>query len=173
MPATTHIAGMVDLEKIQARFLQSYAKEGVIAPALKAAGIDRITLAEWRLDEDFEAAMVMALEDAVDTAEVEMRHRAIHGTVRILFHQGVPIWKRDPSTGEVILDDNFDPIAYTENERSDSLLLAYMKANRSKYRDNGKTALEHTGAGGAPLSIITEYILPDGKTASDYEQPAT
>ena len=165
------LANMVNQSEIQARFLRSYARHGVVGPALRETDIPRSELDMWRQDEEFEARMAAALEEAVDEAEVELRRRAVHGTVRLLFHQGSPIWKRDPSTGEVLLDDNFDPIAYTENERSDTLLQFYLKANRAKYADKSKVELG--GPGGAPLTIVTQYVLPNGKTEADYDAAAS
>lgn len=165
------LATMVNPDEIQARFLRSFAKHGVVGPALREVDVDRATLDLWRQDDAFEARMAEALEDAVDEAEAELRRRAVHGTVRLLFHQGSPIWKRDPATGEVLLDDNFEPIAYTENERSDALLALYMKANRTKYADKSKVELG--GPGGAPLQVITQYVLPNGKTEADYDAAAS
>lgn len=166
-----HVGSMVNPTPIQARFLRSFAKHGVVGPAIREADIERATLDTWRQDEEFEALMAQALEEAVDEAEVELRRRAVHGTVRLLFHQGSPIWKRDPTTGEVLTDDNFDPIAYTENERSDALLQFYLKANRAKYADKSKVELG--GPGGAPLQVITQYVLPNGKTEADYDAAAS
>lgn len=150
----------------QKLFLQAFAKRGIIREGLEAAGIDRAILRSWEEDEEFIQRMADAREDAVDNAEGELVRRAVEGTVNILFHQGVPIWRRDPTTGEILLDDDFNPIPYCEREYSDSLLALYMKANRRKYGD--KSSVEVSGPGGAPLNIVTTYVLPDGKTEADY-----
>lgn len=147
-------------------FLKAYAKRGIIREGLEAAGIDRALLRQWEEDEDFQARMADAREDAVDSAEGELVRRAVEGNVNILFHAGAPIWMRDPATGEVLLDDDFNPIPYCEREYSDSLLALYLKANRRKYGD--KSSVELSGPGGSPLNIVTTYVLPDGKTEEDY-----
>jgi len=160
-------------DKLLRSFLRHYAKKGAVGPSLVAAGATRDDLRRWQEGvEGFEGMLRDSHEDAVDEAVAELRLRAVHGRDSILFHGGTPIWRRDPRTGDVLLDDNFEPIAYTENERSDSLLALYVKAHRAEYREKGSVELSGPGGSSIPVAIMTEFVLPDGKSMEDYEQPA-
>lgn len=157
--------------RLQEAFLAFYARKGAIGPALRAAGATRSDLRRWReADDGFNGRMRDALDDAVDEAVEELRLRAVHGRDSLLFHAGQPVWRRDPRTGEVLLDDNFEPVAYTENERSDTLLALYVKAHRQEFREKGSVEVSGPNGGGIPLTIVTEYVLPEGKTVEDYER---
>lgn len=159
-----------DLRKM--KFLETYALTGVVQPACDAADISRSTYKLWRReDEDFAVACEEAYQSAVDTAEVALRDRAVGGIDEPVLYKGEPIWKRNPDTGAILLDDDFSPIPFTITKRSDRLLEVYMKANRAQYRDKG--ALEITGRDGGPLKnhIEITYVLPDGKTVEDYDDP--
>ena len=135
---------LVEVKKL--KFLEAYAVTGVIGPAVKAADISRSTYYNWiRDDEAFDLAVKMAFEDAVDIAESAVVNRGVEGIEEPVFYKGEPIWKRDPETGSILTDDDFNPIPFTVNKTSDRLLEFYLAANRKKY--NAKQALEITGPG--------------------------
>ncbi len=154
----------MDTELMDARkvcFLETYARTGIIQPACDAADISRTTYKNWRNhDDDFDVACDDALQAAVDVAEGELRRRGVEGVSEPVMWHGEPIWRRDPVTGEVLLDDDFNPIPYTRYARSDRLLEVYLKAHRAQYRD--RSGLELTGADGGPVAttINVVYVKP-------------
>lgn len=126
------------------------ARHGTQRMAAKAAGVCRSTISNWLAeDEDFRKAMHDAKEDHVDTALEAIYERGVVGDEQLVFHQGEPIAKRDPDTGEKMLDDDFEVIYWTRTVKSDQLLLAFAKAHRQEYRDKGELAL--TGPDGGPV----------------------
>ncbi|KFH18415.1 hypothetical protein ELZ19_06790 [Brucella abortus] len=175
---------VLDTELMDARktaFLEAYARTGVIGDGCRAAGVSRSTYKRWRYgskatgeepDEEFDRACQDALDCAVDDAELELRRRAVEGVEEVMTYRGEPVWRRDPATGEVLLDDDFNPIPFTISRRSDKLLEVYVKAHRAQYRDKG--SLELGGMGGGPIeqAVTVRYVLPDGRSMEDYEQPA-
>ncbi len=154
----------------KARFLACYARIGVIGPACEASGIGRSTYKHWRKeDEDFDGACDLAFQEAVDMAELELRRRAIDGIDDVVMYKGEPVWRRHPDTGDLLLDDDFEPMPFVETRYSDRLLEVYVKAHRHIYRE--RSALELGGIGGKPIEVQTTYVLPDGKTVEDYDRP--
>lgn len=151
-------------------FIENYALHGVVTVACAAASISRSCYYQWcENDEDFAIACEDARECAVDLAEFELRNRAVDGVEEPVLFKGEPVWRRDPVTADVLLDDDFNPIPFTINRRSDRLLEVYMKANRNQYRDKG--SLEVTGKDGGAIETQFEvtYVLPSGKTEEDYK----
>ena len=148
----------------QSAFLQAYSLSGVIGTACQAVSVSRSTVRKWREDdEQFEERFQDAFENAIDPVEEELRKRAMLGFEKPVIYQGVPMWRRDPLTGEVLLDDNFEPIPLTEPVQNNDLLKLYIAANRGKY--NPKTTLEHQGPGGTsllPRTIDVQFVKADG-----------
>lgn len=165
---------VLDTELMGARktgFLEAYALTGVIGPACDAVGISRSCYQRWRREDgDFDAACADAFDAAVDAAELELRTRGVEGVEEVVLYKGEPVWRRDPHTGHVLLDDEFNPIPFTIHRRSDRLLEVYAKAHRPVYRE--KSGVELTGKDGMPLvtDITVKYVLPDGRTAADYDE---
>ena len=89
-----------------------------------------------------------------------------------MYFKGEPVPKRNLLTGEPEVDDDFNPIYYTRNVKSDALLQFFLKSKRAEFRD--KTELAVTGPDGGPVQtdakVTWEYIMPDGKTMQDYSQ---
>lgn len=160
-------------ERRKGLFIKGYGKRGVIVDGLRAAMIGRSTYVVWmRDDEQFADEAAAALEDSIDEAEGELRTRGVEGDEVPVLYKGEPVWKRNVD-GSLVLDDNFEPIPYTENRKSDKLLEVYVKANRAKYRDQGKISTELLGPDGKalpPPDIKVSFVLPDGKTMADYEK---
>src|SRR5207253_10921663 len=97
-----------------AKFLASFAEQGIVAVACRAAGVSRKTLYQRRTtDEQFKAAFDHAELDAADALEAEAVRRATQGTRRVKFDKdGEPL--------------QFEGKTYIEHEYSDHLLLALL-----------------------------------------------
>lgn len=150
-------------EKRKRNFLEVYAQVGEIQPACNAATISRTTYQRWcKEDEEFAQACVDAKLASVDAAVVELRTRGVEGVEEVVLYKGEPVWKRDPDTGDIMLDDELRPVPFTRRVRSDRLLEVYVKAHRREYRDKGELAL--TGADGGPVnhSIEVTFVDSDG-----------
>jgi len=160
------------LQARQMRALDGMRAKGTNAAAAKAAGVSYSTISRWKAeDPDFFTAMYHAHEEHVDEAVEELHERAVVGDEQLVYYKGEPVPKRNPTTGEPMLDDDFNVIYYTRKVKSDPLLQFYLKSKRAEFRD--KTELAVTGPDGGPVQTDTkvtwEYILPDGKTAEDYQ----
>jgi len=155
----------------KAKFLEAYCGLGIIGPCCTAADISRSTYNNWRdADEIFDAACDEAYLVAIELAEMELRARAVDGIEEPVLYKGEPVWKRDPATGNILLDDEtFDPIPFTTIRKSDDLLKFFIKGHMENYREKG--SLEVTGKGGKDLNtpLTIQYVLPDGKTMEDYD----
>ena len=146
------------------RFLRAFKKYGVIGPACEYADVCRDTVSRWRKkDLDFAKAMQNAFEFAVDEAEAELRKRGLHGWDEPVLYKGEPIFKRDPTTGDYLLDDDFNPIPYTINKRSDRLLEVYTRSHRPQYKERSEVAL--TGPTGGPVegNITVTFVDSNGE----------
>lgn len=98
-------------------FLAALASDGSVKTASLAAGIDRQTAYNHRQkDEQFAAGWDSAVEEAVEAMEAEAFRRAVKGTEKPVFHQGV-------ECGRI-------------REFSDTLLIFMIKAGKpAKYRE--------------------------------------
>lgn len=152
------------------KFLEAFAKTGIVAPALKTAKIGgRSTLSRWLLDdEDFRTLYKEAAEEAADIIELELRTRAIQGIDELVMYRGEPVWRRN-ADGQVQLDDDFNPIPLTVSRKSDRLLEAHIKAHNARYRD--KTDITLMGEGGGPvkgaLTVTFVKALGNGSEGKD------
>lgn len=153
------------MDKTQRKFLKEFAHHGVAQKALDYAKAPRSHLRKWMDDEKFVEAYQDAQDAANDAAELELRERAM-GYYDILLHKGEPVWKRDPQTGDILLDDDFNPIPYTVKKRSDRLLEVYAKAKLPAFKEKSTVELE----GRLNTNIEVSYVLPEGKTYEDYEK---
>ncbi len=155
------------------KFLEGYVTTGIIQTGLDAADVSRSSYKYWReKDPDFVAACDDAYQAAVDAGELELRTRAVDGVEEIMTYKGEPIWRHNPETLELVLDDDFEPVPFTVFKRSDKLLEVYVKGHRQNYRD--KQSVEVTGAGGGAIEtrIIVEFVDPprqegDGAAGDD------
>lgn len=153
-------------------FLADYREHGVMGPAAKVCGVSRRTILEWRkADPEFDAACDDAFQCAVDIAEQELRRRGVEGSQDIVLYKGEVVWRKDPVTGELLLDDDFEPMPMVIQRDHDRLLEVYTRSHRTIYKERTEVAI--TGKDGEAFpGIVVEYVLPEGKTAADYEQTA-
>ena len=149
-------------------FLKAYAECAVLAPALKAVGATRADLREWRKDAEFESRLGESYEDAIDDAEFELRRRGVHGWEEPVLYKGEPVWRRDPDTGDLLLDDNFEPIPFTVRKHSDKLLEVYLRSHRTAYKERSEVAITGPQGGRVEQDITVRYVLPEGKAKGDY-----
>lgn len=112
-------------------FLDALAATGNVSRAMKAAGIPRRTLYDWRdASKEFAVAWDGALDRASGVLEDEALRRAVTGTLK-------PVYQGGERVGTI-------------REFSDTLLIFLLKGLKpQKYRER----FEHTGAGGGPLIV--------------------
>ncbi|CUK12092.1 Uncharacterised protein [Achromobacter sp. 2789STDY5608615] len=118
-------------------FLAALAETGNVSRAAKAIDVARITVYEWRdEDEEFAAAWEKAKRIGMGLLEDEVLRRAHDGTEKPVFHQGLQCG--------------------TIREYSDTLAIFLLKAHDPKYRE--KTGLELTGANGGPVQMSDSQV---------------
>lgn len=146
--------------------LLALAETANIRESCRIAGVDRSSFYDRRNnDPAFAGAVTRAMDDAIDSLELEARRRAREGVRRVRFHQGqpilVPVYSPD---GSVAKDTEGKEIRvpYVEHEYSDTLMIFLLKAHRpDKYRDRH----EVTGPAGGPVLIRAIEIVPPQEAA--------
>lgn len=119
----------------QDAFLEDFARHGIIAKACKTAGIERMTVYQWKEhSETFLLRFNQAFEDAKDNIRAEIYRRA---------HDG---YEEDVLVGGKV---------HTIRKVSDTLLIFHAKMLMPEYRD--KQQVELTGKDGTPLVIETQW----------------
>lgn len=123
----------------KARFLESYARRGVLIRAAEEAGITRTTIRDWlKKDPDFAEKFAAAKEEATERLLAEARRRAEEGTTKPVFYQGV-------ECGQI-------------REYSDTLLIFLLKGLMPEtFRERFDARL--SGHDGGPLRIVEEVII--------------
>ena len=150
-------------------FLAALAEHGVLTMAAEAAGVDRSTVFRRRQeDEEFDTAVLDAIEQAVDKDEREVVRRAREGYHEPVVYQGELQYLTEPMVDEdgavmrnekgfvrtkLVRDAEGKPIPLTIRKFSDPLLALRMKGRRkSVYADR----TELTGADGSPVKLADE-----------------
>lgn len=112
-------------------FFAELAATDHVQKAVAKSGLPSRTVYSWRdNDPDFAQRWTEARERYVDGLEAEAHRRAVAGTDKGVWHQGVQVG--------------------SEKQYSDSILLAMLKAKRKReYGDASK--IELTGADGGPV----------------------
>ena len=125
----------------KARFIDALAASGVVLAAVRAAGVARSVVYEWRAqDEAFRAAWLDALDDSSDLLEAEAVRRAARGTQRPVFYKGEQV-------GAV-------------TEYSDTLLMFLLKARRpDRFRDN--VNVTHAGRVDSTTTVRVDPADPE------------
>ncbi len=167
--------------KWQKLFLQELALTGNVRLACQKARVERSTVykARWEAEgrrpaddkttdarglprqyDDFAAKWDAALEEAGDRLEEEAWRRAVGGTLKPVFYQGL-----------LCTDRKGQPMGV--QEYSDTLLVLLLKAHRpDKFRER----FEHTGPGGkplAPLTVVTADELAQARAEVEQWQRQT
>ena len=156
-----------DVKKLAA--LAGIRDLGTIAEGARRSQVSRSSIRDWRMsDEDFDTSVKEALEDYRDSLTAEITRRGRDGHDEPVIHQGQVCYRTDIH-GNVMLDDDFEPIVLTVKRHSDRLLELNAQAFDDRYRD--RSSLEVTGSDGGPLesAITVTYVLPEGRLKEDYE----
>jgi hypothetical protein len=144
----------MSISQRQRMFLEAFAAAGSVSQAAAAAGIDRTAHYRWlREDADYSDAFNRSTEQAAGALEDLAVRRATEGLDEPLIYKGEIVWRRDPVTNQVELDEQGLPIALTVRRRSDALLQTLLKAwQPKKYRENYKIEADITHRGLADLT---------------------
>lgn len=115
-----------DIAKRKQKFLDAYRKDGTVSGACRIARVGRATHYKWlKMDPEYAKGFAEAHEDAVDTAESELRRRGIHGTPEPVYYKGEVV-------GSI-------------QRYSDPCLIFYLKGRRSDvFKDRSEIDNRHT-----------------------------
>lgn len=178
MPATgpAHIPKAVRDKRFET-YLLVLSRTGVVRKACKEAHLTRKDIVTARNDEEngaeFMRLEVDAMSDFNDTLLEEAINRGRDGWAEPIIHKGVQSYVRDPFTGELLLNDDFEAIPLTIIKKSDQVLIKLLEAKvpgfgnkRSINMGFGTQAPDETpgglGGGGVP-KITIEFVESDGE----------
>lgn len=121
----------------KARFLQAYRRYGIVTLAAHRVGLGRQRIYKWCAeDENFKEQFVNAQEEILDMLELQL-HKLATGQ-----------YSRAVTSGGKV-------VAY-EEIRSETAILALLKANRAKFRERQNLSI--TGGDGGPVVVIKKEI---------------
>lgn len=135
-------------------FVCLLAETGNVSAAARALGINRMTAYGWRDDPDF----AMRWDFALDVARQGLRERVVDTACAMGVGRWVPA--RDPATGEVVLDDDFEPVMRLETGHVDARVLMKLMDKTMRSEDGGQVAAVqvnnhvHAAAPPAPRLVI-------------------
>lgn len=148
---------------------QSYLRlveEGApsVTYAAKRSGVRPTDVWGWRKTVDGFAAHEKRLWDvARDVIRDEVRRRALYGNQRVVLVNGQPLPMRNPTTGEIMLDEDFNPMWVTVTEVSDRMLELDARVTGLLKEEGGvKVSVEDGAEGQAPGKVTIEIVRSDG-----------
>ena len=116
---------MVSLD--QRRFLDALAHSGMLSTAAAAAKIPLAVARQWmESDETFQEGLADARMRFRERVASEAVRRGVDGVRRPVMYKGEEQYRRDPETGALLLDDDFEAIPLIETDYSDTLLRAML-----------------------------------------------
>lgn len=164
---------MTDEQRAKAKelFIASLKRVHSVTLACEKAKISRQTAYDWRqIDVEFATQWENAVERDKDIARQSIYERGILGWDEPVVNGGMLVYEYEPllgDDGKQKFDSKGKPIMLRSNpvsvhKWSDTLAVAYAKANLPEYKE--KQQIEHTGPGGGPLQQQIEIYkvrLPD------------
>jgi hypothetical protein len=135
-------------EEIKESFLNAIKEGMLVEAAAKEVGYTGRWMMKIRhRDPDFDAAWTDATMTGrlvrADVVESEIHRRAIEGIPERVYYKG--------------------KLIYTATRYSDTLLMFYAKSLDERFRDRSTQELQHSGPGGAPLSVDVQINWVDPK----------
>jgi AcrR family transcriptional regulator len=126
----------------QQRFLESFARIGVVSRAAVDAGVSRRTVYNWlKSDGEFQDAFKQAEEEARDLIREEIHRRAIEG-----WHE--PVYQRGSLVGQI-------------TKYSDALLMRMARARLPEYRDASPTSRANDAPAAESQPVIVSFVEID------------
>lgn len=165
-----------DLEGVKLAYCQELARTGAPLSAAHSVGWTRRTLSkEKKEDPVFREAISEASRIAGERILLELSNRAYNGEETPAINQGMPIYKRDPKTGDIELDDNFEPIVLVYRKHDKQYLFKLMDALMPEMRQGSTSVNIHAGAQSEDEDdedkgvIRVELVMPNGRTEEYYD----
>jgi hypothetical protein len=149
----------IDRKQAKAAFLAALALDPTVSLACEVAHIARDTAYHWRKqDKGFASAWDAALERCRDVARSSIYKRGILGWDEVVVSAGQVVYETTMllnKDGEPLFDKKGKPIiqqgnAVTTHKWSDSLAIAYAKANLPEYKEKAQVNVQ------AQLSDLAE-----------------
>lgn len=164
------------LNPTQLAFCNELARTGALISSAHAVGWTKVQLDKERKESlEFRQGIYEASCIAGERILLELNDRAYNGELTPAINQGMPIYKRDPKTGEVELDDNFEPIVLTFRKHDKQYLFKLMEILMPEIRQGGPSVNIHTNPAGDDEEetdrngIRIEFVMPNGRTEEYYE----
>lgn len=159
---------MFDVESLTPQ-QQSYLRlveEGApsVTYAAKRSGVRPTDVWNWRKQvEGFSQHEKRLWDVARDVIRDEVRRRALYGNQRVVLVNGQPLPMRNPTTGEIMLDEDFNPMWVTVTEVSDRMLELDARVTGLLKEEGGvKVSVEDGAEGQAPGKVTIEIVRSDG-----------
>jgi hypothetical protein len=158
----------------QELFIKALQIRGNYASAAIDAGICYETQKGWRKESpDFAATCAAALEVFKGSLMNEIVRRGRDGFEEPVIFQGRVMYKHDPNTGRVMLDDDLEPIPLTVRKHSDPLLASLAESTGVLAGKKGASVTIDglpDGEAGGDMKVTVKIIrAKDGKRVEDEE----
>lgn len=160
-------------EARQEVFLKALQVRGNYAAAAIDAGIAYTSQINWRRDDpEFAAACKAAMEGFKASLMNEVVRRGRDGYEEPVIFQGRVMYKHDPNTGRVMLDDDLEPIPLTVRKHSDPLLSALAETagvlGGKKGGGSVTVSTEEDDEGKPRTRVVFQFCdIEDGKMPQD------
>jgi hypothetical protein len=126
------------------RFLDAYARCGILGEAARLAKVGRRSHYVWMEDPNYQRQFESAREEACDLLEAEARRRAVDGVEEPVIYQGELCYAKKWNRKTQKFEPTKKPL--TIRKYSDFLLMFLLKALKPEiYRDNWKGEIKIEG----------------------------
>jgi len=163
----TERASPLDREHRQQLVLLALETSSTQLSACEAAGVSYSTFKQWKRDnEEFAEAVLEARAVRQEHLRDMVQERAFNGYKRQVMYKGERMWERYPPghefAGQVVLDNDFEPVPLIEHVMSDQVFLRHAEANLPEYRSGkgGGIAVSTEAPGGGKTTVQVNFVEP-------------